>query len=50
MLARGCVTMAVCQAQEVWPAYKRFPEASLHEVLGLVRLTKRTSSLPWATL
>ena len=35
--------------KEVWPAYNRFPEASLHDVLGLVRLTKRTSSLPWAT-
>jgi RNA-directed DNA polymerase len=33
----------------VWPAAKRFPEASLHEVLGLVRLTKRTRNLPWAT-
>ena len=35
--------------KEVWPAYKRFPEASLHDVLGLVRLTKRTGSFPWAT-
>jgi RNA-directed DNA polymerase len=34
----------------VWPATKRYPEASLHEVLGLVRVTKRTSKLPWATL
>jgi hypothetical protein len=33
----------------VWPAAKRFPEASLHEVLGLACLTKRTSNLPWAT-
>jgi hypothetical protein len=33
----------------VWPATKRFPEASLHEVLGLVRLSTRTSSFPWAT-
>jgi len=33
----------------VWPAAKRFPEVSLHEVLGLVRFTKRTSNLPWAT-
>jgi hypothetical protein len=33
----------------VWPAAKRFPEASLHKVLGLVCLTKRTSNLPWAT-
>jgi hypothetical protein len=28
---------------------KRFPEASLHKLLGLVRLTKRTSNFPWAT-
>jgi hypothetical protein len=27
----------------------RFPDAFLHEVLGLVCLTKRTSSFPWAT-
>lgn len=27
----------------------RFPETSLYQVLGLVRLTVRTSSLPWAT-
>jgi RNA-directed DNA polymerase len=33
----------------VWPAAQRFPETSLHEVLGLVYLTKRTSNLPWAT-
>jgi RNA-directed DNA polymerase len=28
---------------------KRFPQSSLHEVLGLVRLAKRTSNFPWAT-
>jgi RNA-directed DNA polymerase len=33
----------------VWPAANRFPEASLHEVLGLVCLTKRPRNLPWAT-
>jgi hypothetical protein len=33
----------------VWPAANRFPEASLHEVLGLVCLSKRTRNLPWAT-
>jgi RNA-directed DNA polymerase len=32
-----------------WPATKRFPEAALHDELGLVRLTPRTRSLPWAT-
>jgi RNA-directed DNA polymerase len=30
-------------------AIKRFPEASLHDKLGLVRLTQRTRSFPWAT-
>ena len=33
----------------VWPAAQRLPEPSLHEVLGLVCLTKRTSNFPWAT-
>lgn len=32
-----------------WPATKQFPEAALHDELGLVRLTRRTSSFPWAT-
>lgn len=27
----------------------RYPDAALHEGLGLVRLTKRTASFPWAT-
>ena len=31
-----------------WPATQRFPEADLHDVLGLVRLTARTRSFPWA--
>jgi exonuclease III len=35
--------------KEEWPATKRFPATSLHDVLGLVRLTKRTSNFPWAT-
>jgi group II intron reverse transcriptase/maturase len=30
-------------------AIKQFPEASLHDKLGLVRLTQRTRSFPWAT-
>ena len=34
--------------KESWPAVKRFPEAALHDVFGLVRLPKRTASLPWA--
>ncbi len=30
-------------------AIKQFPEASMHDKFGLVRLTTRTSSFPWAT-
>jgi plastocyanin len=30
------------------PGYKRFPEANLHSVYGLVQLPHRTASLPWA--
>jgi hypothetical protein len=33
----------------VWPGTKRFPQASLHEVQRLVRLTQRTRNFPWAT-
>jgi len=31
-----------------WPATKQYPEAALHDVLGLVYLTQRTHSFPWA--
>jgi len=31
-----------------WPGKKRFPTASFYDVLGLVSLTERTASLPWA--
>jgi len=31
-----------------WPATRQYPEAALHDVLGLVRLTERTRSFPWA--
>jgi RNA-directed DNA polymerase len=35
----------LCAKRKVlWPGTKRFPEASLHEMLGFVRLTKRTSN------
>ena len=50
--ARNRVLQWLCAKHRlVWPAAKRFPETSLHEVLGLVCvcLTKRTSNLPWAT-
>ena len=32
--------------EEARPGYKRFPEASLHSVYGLVQLPHRTASLP----
>ena len=32
-----------------WPATKWYPEAALHQQLGLVQLSTRTTSLPWAT-
>jgi group II intron reverse transcriptase/maturase len=35
---------------EARPGYKRFPEASLHSVYGLVQLPHRTASLPWASV
>jgi hypothetical protein len=28
---------------------KRYPDALLHDKFGLVRLTERTTSFPWAT-
>ena len=34
--------------KEPRPGYKRFPEASLHFVYGLVQLPHRTANLPWA--
>src|SRR5262245_10119151 len=32
-----------------WPATKRYPEAALHQKLGLVQLSTQTTSFPWAT-
>src|SRR4030081_2504137 len=39
----------LCAKHKVMSGTKRFSEASLYDVLGLVRLTKRTRTLPWAT-
>ena len=48
--ARKRLRQWLCAKHKVsWPATKRFPEAGLHDVLGLVRLTTRTRSFPWAT-
>jgi len=48
--ARKRLRQWLCAKHKVsWPATKQFPEAGLHDVLGLVRLTTRTHSFPWAT-
>jgi RNA-directed DNA polymerase len=48
--ARKRLRQWLCARHKVsWPATKQFPEADLHEVLGLARLTTRTRSFPWAT-
>jgi hypothetical protein len=40
----------LCAKHKVWGSgTRRFPEASLHTLLGLVCLTKRTRNFPWAT-
>jgi hypothetical protein len=36
------------QTQRAAAGYKRFPEASLNSVYGLVQLPHRTANLPWA--
>ena len=47
--ARKRLRQWLCAKHKVsWPATKQFPDAVLHDVLGLVRLTTRTRSLPWA--
>ena len=48
--ARKRLRQWLCAKHKVsWPATKQFPEAALHDELGLVRLTARTRSFPWAT-
>ena len=39
----------LCAKHKVVSGTKRFSEASLHDVLGLVCLSKQTRNLPWAT-
>jgi group II intron reverse transcriptase/maturase len=47
--ARKRLRQWLCAKHAVkWPATRQFPEASLHDVLGLVRLIERTRSFPWA--
>ena len=39
----------LCAKHKVtWPGTKAFPEASLYDALGLVRLPGLTADLPWA--
>ena len=48
--ARKRLRQWLCTKHKVaWPATQQFPEAALHDELGLVRLTTRTRSFPWAT-
>jgi group II intron reverse transcriptase/maturase len=56
--AYGAVDRHACKRLRQWLCAKhkvigagltRYPEPSLHHVLGLVRLTARTGSFPWAT-
>jgi RNA-directed DNA polymerase len=48
--ARTRLRQWLCAKHKVWElGTKRFPDASLHQLLGLVCLTKRTNNFPWAT-
>jgi RNA-directed DNA polymerase len=48
--ARKRLRQWLCAKHKVsWPATKQFPETDLHDEYGLVRLTERTRSFPWAT-
>src|SRR5215467_11813613 len=47
--ARKRLRQWLCAKYKVsWPATKRFSDATLHNVIGLVRLTQRTRDFPWA--
>ncbi len=48
--ARKRLRQWLCTKHKVaWPATQQFPEAAVYDELGLVRLTTRTRSFPWAT-
>jgi RNA-directed DNA polymerase len=48
--ARKRLRQWLCAKHKVsWPATGRFPDEVVHDELGLVRLTMRTRSFPWAT-
>ena len=47
--ARKRLRQWLCAKHQVaWPAFKQFPEADLHDVLGLIRLIELPKSFPWA--
>jgi RNA-directed DNA polymerase len=47
--ARKRLRQWLCAKHKVsWPARGKFPEASLHDKFGLVRITERTRSFSWA--
>jgi hypothetical protein len=48
--ARERLRQWLCAKHKVWGlGTKRFPDTSLHQLLGLFCLTKRTSNVPRAT-
>jgi len=48
--ARKRLRQWLCAKHQIsWQATQKYPDAMLHEVLGLIRLTERTRSFPWAT-
>src|SRR5215471_5353734 len=48
--ARKRLRQWLCAKHQIsWQATKRYSDAMLYEELGLVRLTQRTGSFPWAT-
>src|SRR5437016_3828168 len=48
--ARKRLRQGLCAKHKVLGSgTRRFPDASLHQLLGLVCLTKRTRNIPWAT-
>jgi RNA-directed DNA polymerase len=47
--ARKRLRQWLCAKHQVtWPATKQFPEASLHDRFGLIRLKERTHNFSWA--
>jgi group II intron reverse transcriptase/maturase len=48
--ARKRLRQWLCAKHQIsWQATKKYSDDMLYEVLGLVRLTKRTNSFPWAS-